>query len=392
MDDSEAGAFAKRILMTADAVGGVWDYALELAAGLGEAGAQVTLAVMGPPPDEGQEEAARAIPGLELCARPFKLEWMEEPWQDVAAAGDWLVELAARRDVDLVHLNGYVHARLPFDRPRLVMGHSCVLSWWRAVKGKEAPPAWDRYRREVGAGLAAADRVAAPTRAMLEALETHYGPLPPAEVIPNGRSEAAYGPGRKLPFVLSAGRLWDEAKNAGALCRVARRLPWPIKIAGAARPLAGAGVPPSCPVEALVNVECLGRLSPTALAVRYAAASIYALPARYEPFGLSVLEAALSGCALVLGDIPSLREVWGDAALFVHPDDEDALRAALTALIDRPDLRATLAARARRRAAQFSAAEMVRRTLEVYRSLLEPAGGGRGEADADEEAAPACVS
>ncbi len=32
------------------------------------------------------------------------------------------------------------------------------------------------------------------------------------------------------------------------------------------------------------------------------------LPARYEPFGLSVLEAALSGCALVLGDIPSLRE------------------------------------------------------------------------------------
>ena len=32
-------------------------------------------------------------------------------------------------------------------------------------------------------------------------------------------------------------------------------------------------------------------------------ASIYALPARYEPFGLSILEAALSGCALVLGDI-----------------------------------------------------------------------------------------
>jgi glycogen synthase len=56
----------------------------------------------------------------------------------------------------------------------------------------------------------------------------------------------------------------------------------------------------------------------------YARASIYALPARYEPFGLSALEAALSGCALILGDIPSLREVWLEAAPYVSPDDESA--------------------------------------------------------------------
>ena len=53
-------------------------------------------------------------------------------------------------------------------------------------------------------------------------------------------------------------------------------------------------------------------------------AAIYALPARYEPFGLSILEAALSGCALVIGDIPSLREIWADAALFVPSDGHDA--------------------------------------------------------------------
>ena len=59
--------------------------------------------------------------------------------------------------------------------------------------------------------------------------------------------------------------------------------------------------------------------------------AIYASPARYEPFGLGVLEAALSSCALVLGDSPTLREPWSDAALFVPPDDHDAL---LTALAD----------------------------------------------------------
>ena len=69
-------------------------------------------------------------------------------------------------------------------------------------------------------------------------------------------------------------------------------------------------------------MHCSGRLTPPQMArVVSRAPSIYALPARYEPFGLSVLEAALSGCALVLGDIPSLREIWDGAALFVDPDD-----------------------------------------------------------------------
>ena len=62
-----------------------------------------------------------------------------------------------------------------------------------------------------------------------------------------------------------------------------------------------------------------------------ARAAIYALPAHYEPFGLSILEAAMSGCALVLGDIPSLREIWGDAAVFVHPDNRDAVARCLAA-------------------------------------------------------------
>ena len=76
------------------------------------------------------------------------------------------------------------------------------------------------------------------------------------------------------------------------------------------------------------------------------------LPARYEPFGLSVLEAALSGCALVLGDIASLREVWQDAALYVPPDDAGALTAALARLIAEPELRHSLATSARKRAEQ----------------------------------------
>jgi glycosyltransferase involved in cell wall biosynthesis len=114
----------------------------------------------------------------------------------------------------------------------------------------------------------------------------------------------------------------------------------------------------------------LGRLAPAAIAAQLSHASIFCLPARYEPFGLSALEAALSGCALVLGDIPSLREVWGDAALFVPPNDSDLLAAALQQLIDDPNLRANLAKRAFARAQYYDLATMADRYRSLYRALV----------------------
>src|SRR5947208_2460470 len=59
-----------------------------------------------------------------------------------------------------------------------------------------------------------------------------------------------------------------------------------------------------------------------------------AAPAKYEPFGLASLEAALSRCARVLGDIATLRELWDGAAVFVSPDDPQQLAAALRTLQD----------------------------------------------------------
>jgi glycosyltransferase involved in cell wall biosynthesis len=355
-----AGAhLPRRVLMTADAVGGVWQYALELGRGLREAGVEVVLAVMGPGPDQGQVSAA-ARAGLELHAAPFRLEWMDDPWEEVAAAGHWLLDLERRRGCDLVHLNGYAHGALPFAGPRLVAGHSCVLSWWQAVRGAPAPASWERYRREVRAGLAGADQVIAPSRSMLAALREQYGPLR-GQVIYNGRPAEVFLPRPKSSLVLSAGRLWDEGKNVRILARVAERLPWPVAIAGSP----GAGNEGGL-------ATWLGPLPPERLARLMAEAAIYVSPARYEPFGLAVLEAALSGCALVLSDIPSLRELWRGAALFVPCDDEDALAAALLRLMSQPALREEWARRARRRALRYSARRMVKGHLAVYRALVQP--------------------
>jgi glycogen(starch) synthase len=359
----------RRVLMTADAVGGVWEYALELCRGLGQHGVSVVLAVLGPPPEDHQRAAAARIPGLELVTAPFKLEWMDEPWSDVAASGAWLLELEQRHACDLVHLNGYAHGGRPFSAPKLVVGHSCVLSWWDAVKGGEAPALWDRYRWEVAAGLGAADRVVAPSAWMLSRLRLHYGELPEAEVIPNGRREQDYAPGAKESFVLGAGRIWDPGKNLDLLARAAERLPWPVYIAGPAGPEGASSI------EAADNVHFLGRLPADRLAAVYARCPVYVSTARYEPFGLTVLEAALSGCALVLADLPSFRELWKDAALFVPRDDEEALAATLRGLIDEPGWLAALANQARRRAREYGSERMVQRYLTTYRQLLARRAG-----------------
>jgi glycosyltransferase involved in cell wall biosynthesis len=354
-----------RVLMTADPVGGVFTYALELARALAGTGATVSLATMGRRLATHQRREAAGVPGLSVFEKEYRLEWMKDPWPDVARAGDWLLRLEAITGADVVQINGFAHGALPWRAPAVVVGHSCVLSWWRAVRGEHAPHEWDRYRARCRAGLRAADAVLAPSRAMLRALEQDHGPLARASVVPNGRSPSFVAPAAKAPFALAAGRLWDEAKNLAALDRAAARVSWPVLVAG------DDGGPAPAPGRRAIR---LGPLPPPVLASWLALAAVYALPARYEPFGLSVLEAALAGCALVLGDIESLRENWDGLACFVDPDDDEALAAEIGRLCGSPAAAAEAGARARRRALELSPERMARGYREVYARVL---GQGR---------------
>ena len=359
MSDRPSLSPLRKVLMTADAVGGVWTYAMELARSL--APAEVVLATMGPAPDAAQQAEAQAIPNLELTTGDFRLEWMDDPWADVDAAGEWLLSLEAHHRPDLIHLNGYCHAALPWQAPCLVVAHSCVLSWWEAVKEGPAPSGWARYARKVAAGLRAADHIVAPSHAMLDSLRRHYGELPSSSVIANGREMPSATCDNKEPIILSAGRLWDEAKNTRVLAKAAEGLSWPVLLAGESGCSRSSGYD---------SVELLGKLSGADLAGWYARAAIYALPAKYEPFGLSALEAAQAGCALVLADIPSLRELWQGAAWFVDPTDPAELRAALARLTSDDAHRAALGGVARERARRFTRERMVDGYRSAYRALL----------------------
>jgi glycosyltransferase involved in cell wall biosynthesis len=212
-------------------------------------------------------------------------------------------------------------------------------------------------------GFAGADAVVAPSKWMLQQLRRHYG-VRSGQVILNGREPNPNGFASKSALIFAAGRIWDAAKNLMVLDEVAKGLAWPIYLAGESRD------PVKQTLLAARHLQLLGKLSGTDVTAWLSQASIYAFPALYEPFGLSVLEAALAGCALVLGDIPTLREQWDGRAVFVRPDDPDTLRLALNWLIEDRDLRNALAMRAQRHALTLTARRMALGYLGLYSELL----------------------
>jgi len=350
--------------MTVDPIGGVWTYALELARALEPYGIEIALASMGAHLTREQYQQVFARKNVRLFESTYRLEWMDAPWGDVDRASDWLLKIAERFRPDLLHLNSYGHADLAWDAPVLIVAHSCVLSWWRAVKNEEAPAQYDEYRARVAAGLAAADLIVAPSAAMTDALALHYDAHSRCIVIGNGRDPRSFVFGEKAPVAFACGRIWDEAKNLRLLDQIAPHVPWPIAVAGDCRHPGGSTV-------ALENVRCLGKLEPHEVERQLSRAAIFALPARYEPFGLSALEAGLSGCALVLGDIPSLRETWDGAAIFVPPDDPTALVNALTSLIEDKPRREYFGECALARALEFSPQRMATEYIVAYRVCAE---------------------
>lgn len=355
--NARSGA-ALKVLMTADTLGGVWSYALELCAALGEHGVRVALATMGAPLDRSQRVAIASLRNVELYQSAFRLEWMDDPWADVERAGEWLQEIERGFAPDLIHLNSFCHAALPWGAPVLVVAHSCVLSWWQAVKGEPAPPRYHEYRHRVAIGLKAAATVVAPTRSMLDVLEQCHGPVPNPQVVPNGINGKWLRPSPKKCRVLAAGRIWDPCKGFELLNAAAAELSWPVLLAGRRDP-----------DQSFMHLHLLGMLTRKEMVAHYKEAAIFVAPALYEPFGLAALEAALCGCALVLSDLPSFRETWGNAAYYFRSGNVESLRVALEKMVSDNRLRGELACMARKRALKLGAAAMGDAYLELYRQL-----------------------
>lgn len=360
-----------KLLLTTDAVGGVWQYSLELAAALAAHDIETLLAVFGPAPSPDQRLALEALgPGLggvTLIETGLPLDWLCDGPEPVRAAGHAIADLAAREGVDLVQLNmPTLAADVRFTVPVVAVTHGCVATWWAAARSEPLAPAYHWHRAMMARGLAAADRVVAPSHAYAAIVAAAYDLPAVPHAVRNGRSLPAPAP-LPLPLlrdeVLTVGRLWDGVKNARLLDQVAADLTVPFHAAGAVTGPHGETI-------AFTHLRALGEISGSALAARLAARPVFVSAASFEPFGLAVLEAAAAGCALVLSDIPTFRELWDDAALFVARDDVAGYRTAIERLIGDATLRQAMGDAAHAQAGRYTPARTAAAMQAIYTDLV----------------------
>lgn len=356
-----------RVLMSTDSVGNPWTLALELGRAFEERGIELVLVALGRKLSDEQRRSAWNVSTLTLHEQPLRAEWMADPWDDVHQAGEILLSLEQRYAPDIVQLGSYAHAALPFRAPVVLSAHACVLCFWQATHGVPAPMEFDTYREHAAAGLRAAQAVVSSTQCLLDQLAHYHGPFAGGRVIRAGCASELFSPDAKEDLVLSASRSWDGPRNLGLLSQAAERVAWPILVAADdTRP---PGDVPRVDHDPM-GIHRLGRLSRAALAEHLGRAAIYALPGSVDPTGLSVLEAALSGCTLVLGDTPYLRELWSDAALFCDSEDTEALVAAINGLAANAPRRQALAQAAYERAHSCSLSRSAEAHLSLYEELL----------------------
>lgn len=354
-----------RILMTTDTIGGVWTFSQELARGLLQNRCAVALVSFGKHPSDAQDRWCKDI--ARTWGRSFRyeetdipLEWMPQNERAYSHAAPLLMAVASQFKPDIFQSNQYCFGAMPLNVPKVLAAHSDVLSWADECRaGALENSDWlTTYRNLVARGLAGADSIVAPTRWMMDALARHFIPPRRTSIIPNGRTIAAGHLWPRKLQAITAGRLWDEAKNVSILRDV--QSPIPLLIAGQA--------PQGQDAPAIPSAIFLETLSEHQLLALFRESSIYICTSIYEPFGLAPLEAAQCGCAVLANDIPSLREVWQDSALYFT--DAASLTQLLSELCNSAELLHTVQQKCLQRAGTFTGERMVQGYLHLFKKAL----------------------
>ena len=363
------------VLVTSDTLNGNWTYTRELVSGLITRGLRVTLVSFGQIPLPEQTTWMERLHGLAYHPTAFRLDWMQEGQRDFEDASAYLCSLVKETRPDVFHSNHLCYGALPVAIPRVVVAHGDLITWWKSVHGREPKDsAWLRwYRQTMVRGVAEASAVVAASEWMLNTVRSTYAAGVQETVIYHGRNPIFFNPYvAKEDSVLAIGRLLDPAKQVHLLTQQTHPVPVCI-VEDDDTANQSSRIPVRADIkfsDGTAGVSLKGSQSEAELRLLYSRAALYAGTYRYDPSGMAVLDAALSRCALILNDIPSLREIWGPAAVYFRTNEAESLAEAVRILSADVQLRRNFANRAFQRAREsFNAHRMIDNYIQLYRSV-----------------------
>ena len=303
-----------RVLMTVDGSGSVLAYTADLISALSREGVTVSVAAHGLGLAGAERDRLSRAGATAVHETGLRLEWVPDLVDELERARVVLGEIEQAERPDVIHANSFVCGSLEWRAPVVIVAHGCMLSRWRAVHRVPAPDRLAQLRRsrrvrDRDGGRGDRAHAGAAQRADRRVRQRRA----PGSGDPGGCSlpEAPESP--RDSVALAVGRMSDAAKNLATLSAAATKMRHP----GADRRKARSKTGSEASARIAGTPELLGALEPDELARLRRRVAVFVAPARYEPLGLPILEAARDGCALVLGDIASLRELWDGAALFV---------------------------------------------------------------------------
>lgn len=231
----------------------------------------------------------------------------------------------------------------------------------------------ERFAAQARAAASAADLIIAVSAFTASQVE-HYLNVPATRirVIHHGVLPRAVPANISRENVILCIGALQRRKNQIALVRAFRAAPpdWILVLAGSQGYEADGILREVANSPILDRIRITGYLSEDEVARWYAKAKVFAFPSLDEGFGMPALEAMAAGIPVIAGNRSSLPEVCGDAALFVNPQSDEELEAAIELLTYDDGQRAKLIELGKTQAAKFRWDDAVQKTAAVYRELL----------------------
>ena len=312
---------------------------------------------------------ARAHPGdrFAFCYRPHRF-WRSFGERLPANAGRFLLgETRAPRSADVFH---GLNQRLPHARLRRAVTtfHDLFV-----LTGEYSTPEFRRRFAEQARDAAGrSDRIIAVSQfTARQAIDILGVEEARVRVVHHGvRAPVSAAAVTRQKIILHVGAI-QRRKNISRLVDAFERVDpgWQLVLAGSAGYGAQEIAARIGAARSRDRIRMPGYVPPAELANWYAQAAIFAFPSLDEGFGMPVLEAMAAGTPVIASNRSAIPEVAGDAAWLVDPEDTDELADALVALTQDPERRADLSRRGLARAAQFTWAEAVEKTWQVYREV-----------------------